>query len=141
MNKKATSIIGSNVLVIEDHPILLRNISFLLEVAELNAIPVSNRQEALQALNRRTPDVILCDVDVTHGEDGYEIIRRIQADSRYAHIPFIVVSQEYELHDLMYALDLGASEYLPKPFDAYEMLDAIKETLLRHAPVRQLAAS
>jgi CheY-like chemotaxis protein len=141
MNNKINSIQGSYILVVEDHTLLLRSIAFLLEVAGLRAIPASNRQEALQAINRRTPDAILIDVDTDDGSDGYEIIRRINADPRYAHIPFIVMSQHYEMHDLIYALDLGASEYLPKPFDTYEMLDAIKETLLSREPVNQLAAS
>ncbi len=141
MTNNINSIQGSYILVIEDHTMLLRSISFLLEVAGLKAMPASNRQEALQAISRRLPDAILCDVDTLDGSDGYEVIRRIQADPRYAHIPFIVMSQHYEMHDLIFALELGASEYLPKPFDTYEMLDAIKETLRRHETVPQLAAS
>lgn len=140
MSNKINSIQGSYILVIEDHALLLRSISFLLDVAGLKAMPATNRQEALQSINRRTPDVILVDVDTLDGSDGYEVIRRIHADPRYAHVPFIVMSQNYAMHDLIYALDLGASEYLPKPFDTYEMLDAIKETLLRREPVEQLAA-
>ena len=46
------------------------------------------------------------------------------------------MSESYELHDLMYALDLGASEYLPKPFDTYDLIDAIRDALVQPAAFR-----
>ena len=129
---------GAYVLIINDQPKLMRSIAFLLEVAGLHAMTASTTEEITQALAEQTPDLILCDVDMTV-IDGYSALRRIHADRRYSHVPFIVMSESYELHDLMYALDLGASEYLPKPFDTYDLIDAIRDALLQ--PVTYRAAS
>lgn len=119
---------GAYVLIINDQPKLTRSIAFLLEVAGLHAITASTTDELSAALAQQTPDLILCDVDMP-SMDGYTALRRIHGDRRYHNIPFIVMSESYELHDLMYALDLGASEYLPKPFDAYDLIDAIRDAL------------
>ncbi len=119
---------GANVLIINDQPKLARSMAFLLEVAGLHALTASTTDEVAQSLAQQKPDLILCDVDMTL-TDGYTMLRRIRADRRFANIPFIVMSESYELHDLMYALDLGAAEYLPKPFDTYDLIDAIREAL------------
>jgi CheY-like chemotaxis protein len=126
---------GAYVLIINDQPKLTRSMAFLLEVAGLHAMTASTTEEIAQALTEQTPDLILCDVDMTV-IDGYTALRRIHADRRYSHVPFIVMSESYELHDLMYALDLGASEYLPKPFDTYDLIDAIRDALVQPVPYR-----
>ena len=126
---------GACVLIINDQPKLARSIAFLLEVAGLHALTASSTEEINQVLAQQTPDLILCDVDMTV-TDGYTALRRIHDDRRYSNIPFIVMSESYELHDLMYALDLGASEYLPKPFDTYDLIDAIRDALFQPVPFR-----
>ena len=126
---------GAYVLIINDQPKLARNIAFLLEVAGLHALTASTTEEINQTLAQQTPDLILCDVDMT-STDGYTALRRIHSDRRYHNIPFIVMSESYELHDLMYALDLGAAEYLPKPFDTYDLIDAIRDALVQPVPFR-----
>ena len=126
---------GAYVLIINDQPKLMRSMAFLLEVAGLHAITASSSEEIAQALAEQTPDLILCDVDMT-AIDGYNALRRIHNDRRTSHVPFIVISESYELHDLMYALDLGAAEYLPKPFDTYDMIDAIRDTLSQSVTYR-----
>ena len=123
------------VLIINDQPKLARSIAFLLEVAGLHALTASTTEEINQTLAQQTPDLILCDVDMT-STDGYTALRRIHSDRRYHNIPFIVMSESYELHDLMYALDLGAAEYLPKPFDTYDLIDAIRDALVQPVPFR-----
>ena len=126
------------VLIINDQPKLMRSMAFLLEVAGLHVMTATTTDEIAQTMAQQTPDLILCDVDMTV-IDGYTALRRIHADRRFSHVPFIVISESYELHDLMYALDLGASEYLPKPFDTYDLIDAIRNAL--HQPVSYRAAS
>ncbi len=126
---------GAYVLIINDQPKLMRSMAFLLEVAGLHTITASSTEEINQALAQQTPDLILCDVDMT-AIDGYNALRRIHNDRRYSHVPFIVMSESYELHDLMYALDLGAAAYLPKPFDTYDLIDAIRDTLSQSVAYR-----
>ncbi|MEZ4668442.1 MAG: response regulator [Anaerolineae bacterium] len=128
---------GAHILVINENQKLLRSMAFLMEIAGLQAVTASSADDVSQALTRQTPDLIVCDVDMI-STDGYTMLRNIHNDRRFSHIPFIVTSQSYELHDLMYALDLGAADYLPKPFDVYDLLDAIREALIQ--PVAYRAA-
>lgn len=126
MKKNNHSIDGSFVLVVEDHAKLLRNIAFLLQVSGVNVLTASNMSEAGQLLSGQKPDLILADVDMSN---GYEFLRGVRADRRNAVVPFIAMSEKYELHDLMRAMDLGASDYLPKPFDAYDLVNVVRDNL------------
>lgn len=128
---------GAQILIINENQKLLRSMAFLMEVAGMHAVLATNADEVGQVLAHQTPDLIVCDVDMT-ATDGYTLLRRVRADRRYSHIPYIVMSESYELHDLMYALDLGAADYLPKPFDVYDLMDAIREALIQ--PVAYRAA-
>lgn len=125
---ESQSIDGSFVLVIEDHAKLLRHISFLLQVSGMNVVTASSRTEALNLLTRMKPDLILADLDLPNG-DGSELVRSIRSNRRVSPAPVVVMSEKYELHDLMSAMDLGANDYLPKPFDGYDLVHVVRENL------------
>jgi DNA-binding response OmpR family regulator len=126
MNKKKHSADNAFILVVEDHAKLLRNIAFLLQVSGVNVVTASSSAEAQQILARQKPDLILADVDMSN---GYEFLRRVRAERRSHKTPFIAMSEKYELHDLMRAMDLGANDYLPKPFDAYDLVGVVRDNL------------
>jgi CheY-like chemotaxis protein len=123
------------ILLIEDQPRLLRSMSFLMEVAGWQTASAETIQAATAVLRQQMVDVIVCNVDLADS-DAYTFLRRVRKDARFGHIPFIVTSASYELHDLMYALDLGASDYLPKPFDTYDLLDAVHNALMGQSQLR-----
>lgn len=116
------------ILLVEDSTPLLRSAAFLLEVAGYHVLSASNGAEGLEALRRRTPDLIISDTEMPQ-MDGYEFLQKIRADRRWRKIPFIFISGKYELDDLMYGLDLGADDYVPKPFDIHDLLSAIERSL------------
>lgn len=126
MSKKSNSTDGSSVLIVEDHAKLLRNIAFLLQVDGLNVITASTRAEAQEILAQQQPDLILADVDMSN---DYEFLRAVRAERRNSAIPFIAMSGKYELHDLTRTMDLGANDYLPKPFDAYDLVNVVRDNL------------
>jgi DNA-binding response OmpR family regulator len=126
MRKKSHQMDDAFILVVEDHAKLLRNIAFLLQVAGLNVATATNSNDAQQILTRQKPDFILADVDMP---SGYEFLRSVRADRRCADMPFIAMSEKYELHDLMRTMDMGATDYLPKPFDAYDLVNVVRENL------------
>jgi DNA-binding response OmpR family regulator len=126
MNKSNHSTDGSFILVVEDYAKLLRNIAFLLQVAGQQVITASSSAEAQQILARQKPDLILADVDMSN---GYEFLRAVRGERRHHTTPFIAMSEKYELHDLMHAMDLGANDYLPKPFDAYDLVNVVRDNL------------
>jgi DNA-binding response OmpR family regulator len=116
------------ILLVEDHAPLLRSMAFLLEVAGFDVVTASDGDEALSVLRQQTPDVVISDVNMPN-VDGYELLRRIRASAQWRKLPFIFASARYEMEDLMYGLELGANDYVPKPFDIYDVLDAIQRTV------------
>ena len=116
------------VLLVEDHIPLLRNMGFLLEIAGFDVIMEEDGEQALKALGKQTPDLIISDVNM-HNVDGFELLRRLRSSTQWRNIPLIFASARYEMEDLMYGLELGANDYVPKPFDIYDMLDAIQRTV------------
>lgn len=126
MGKNESSLEGASILVIEDHARLLRNMAFLLQVAGANVLTAKNSAEALPILARKKPDLILSDFDMP---DGGELLRQVRTSRRVADTPFVAMSEKYELHDLMNALDQGANDYLPKPFDGRELVYVVSDNL------------
>jgi DNA-binding response OmpR family regulator len=116
------------ILLVEDSVPLLRNAAFLLEIAGYKVLTATNGREGADILRRQRPDLIVSDIEMPE-MDGYQFLQNVRADRRWRTIPFIFISGKYELDDLMYGLDLGANDYLPKPFDIYDLLDAIQRTL------------
>ena len=116
------------ILLVEDSIPLLRNAAFLLEISGYKVLTATNGQEAITILHRQRPDVIVSDIEMPR-MDGYQFLQAVRADRRWRTIPFVFVSGKYELDDLMYGLDLGADDYLPKPFDIYDLLEVIERTL------------
>lgn len=119
----------TSILLVESDTPLLRNIAFLLNVIGFQVTTASDAGQALDSLRQQTPDLIIAATDLP-GISGYDLLHQVRADERWQHIPFIFISGRYGLRDLMHGLDLGANDYVPKPFDIYDLLDAIKRTLL-----------
>ncbi len=115
------------VLLVDDHLPLLRNMAFLLEITGFNTLTASNGAEALGILNNCSPDLIICDVKMPV-MDGYDFLKSVRQDSRWQQTPFIFASACYDLDDVLFGLDMGASDYIPKPFDIYDVLDSIQRT-------------
>jgi DNA-binding response OmpR family regulator len=124
---------GERILLVEDNPRLLRSMAFLLHVIGFEVMTACDGIEALDILRMRTSDIILSDIDMPH-LDGYELLRQVRLDVRWSRIPFIFASDKYSLDDLMFALDLGADDYLPKPFDIHDALEVIERVLPAPSP-------
>ncbi|NWG18602.1 MAG: response regulator [Chloroflexi bacterium] len=122
------SIDTTTILLVEDNAPLLRNMAFILQLIGFKVLSAANGAQALDVLRRCVPDLIISDLDMPV-LNGYELLRQVRSDQSWGRIPFIVISDKYDLPDLMRGLELGASDYVPKPFDIYDLLDAIKETL------------
>jgi DNA-binding response OmpR family regulator len=139
MAKQQSSFEGSSILVVQKQVPLLRDMSFLLTMAGFNVISATDGAVALAQLEAQTPDLIIADTDLPT-VNGYQLLGIVRDSDRWAHIPFVFTSDRYEYDDLMHALDLGADDYLPKPFDLYDMVDAIARTMPQPHTVRKIAS-
>lgn len=115
------------ILLVDDYPPLLRNMAFLLEITGFNTLTASSGAEALLIMDAQTPDLIISDIEMP-GMDGFAFLSAVRKDERWQATPLIFISGRYELEDVMHGLDLGADDYLPKPFDIYDVLDSIQRT-------------
>jgi two-component system, OmpR family, KDP operon response regulator KdpE len=116
------------VLVVEDEPQMRRFLSTTLRAREYQVVEAGTAREALAQVAGRNPDVILLDLGLPDG-DGLEVARQVR---RSGPTPIIVISARGREHDKVAALDLGADDYLTKPFGVHELLARIR-VALRHA--------
>ena len=115
------------ILIVDDYLPLLRNMAFLLEMTGFDVITATDGQKALAALEKYSIDLVISDIDMPN-MDGYSLVRALRNDRRWQNLPFIFASGHYELDDLLFGLEQGANDYIPKPFDIYDVLDAIQRS-------------
>ena len=119
---------GARVLVVEDEPQMLRSLRLILAGHGYEVLTAPTGEAALAEVARRLPDVILLDL-MLPDMDGIEVCRRLRERSA---VPIIVLSARGEEPVKVQALDLGADDYLTKPFGADELLARLR-VALRHA--------
>ena len=107
---------GASALVVDDDPTNRMLLSRSLEQQGHRVSGAENGKEALERLRSEPFDIVLLDVLMPE-LDGYETLERIQSDEKLRHIPVIMVSALEELESVVRCIELGAEDYLPKPFD------------------------
>ena len=120
---------GARILVVDDEPQIRRSLQVNLEGKGYAVFTADGADQAFQAIANRPPDVILVDV-LMPGVDGIELTRRIRKQSV---VPIIVLSAIGDERKKVEALELGADDYVTKPFNMEELLARIKSVLRRAA--------
>ena len=119
---------GARILVGDDEPAILRAVQTNLARHDFQVGIAASGQEALQAIERFHPDVLVLDLGLPDME-GVDVIRAVRAHSS---LPIVVLSAREAERDKVQALDLGADDYLTKPFGVDELLARVR-VALRHA--------
>ena len=107
--------------------------AYALNSTGMEARGFESGDELWRALGRETPELILLDV-MLPGEDGVSILRRLRADERYRDIPVIMATAKGTEFDKVQSLDMGADDYITKPFGMMEMISRVKAVLRRVRP-------
>ena len=123
---------------VEDDPAIREIEVYALNSTGLDSRGFENGTQLWQALEGETPGLILLDV-MLPGEDGVTILQRLRADERYRDITVIMATARGTEFDKVQSLDLGADDYITKPFGMMEMVSRVK-AVLRRAQPRQSAA-
>jgi len=118
------------ILVIEDEPSIRENILELLEIENFEGIGAENGQVGLQLAKTQRPDLILCDV-LMPGLDGYGVLQALRQETATAAIPFIFLTGKASKTDFCQGTEMGAHDYLTKPFTRADLLNALAERLPR----------
>jgi two-component system KDP operon response regulator KdpE len=120
---------GARILVIDDEPQIRRSLQVNLEGKGYAVATAADAEQALQAIANRAPDVIVLDL-LMPGMDGIALTRRIREHST---VPIIVLSAIGDERKKVEALELGADDYVTKPFSTEELLARIRSVLRRVA--------
>jgi diguanylate cyclase (GGDEF)-like protein len=118
----------SSILIVEDEEGIARMIQVLLEARGFGTQVSHSGEEAFARLSARTPDLVLLDV-MMPGMDGYEVCRRLKADERWRHIPVVMLTARDAVRDMVLGLEIGADDYITKPFNTEELVARIKVLL------------
>lgn len=116
------------ILLVEDDTSLRENIAELLVLSGFNVITASNGKIAVKMAKSELPDLVLCDIMMPE-MDGYEVLQELSLHETTKYIPFIFVSAKTERHEVRRGMNLGADDYLTKPFEEEELLAAIHTRL------------
>src|SRR5690606_30064941 len=116
------------ILVIEDNNEIRENIVEILELDGYEAMEAANGVEGVQVALKEVPDLIICDIMMPE-LDGYGVLHILSKKEATAGIPFIFLTAKAERSDMRKGMNLGADDYLTKPFDDTELLEAIEVRL------------
>jgi len=117
------------VLVVEDEPNLLAALKYTLEREGYDALSADNGETGLRIAREKSPDIVILDV-MLPALDGFEICRLLRRESS---VPIIMLTARGEEMDRVVGLELGADDYVTKPFSMRELLARVRNTLRRSA--------
>lgn len=121
----------SKILIIEDTISLRDQISFSLTLEGYETIFADDGESGIEMALNHHPDLILCDI-VMPGMDGYEVLNRLKSTEGYLCCPFIFITALSERKNFREGMELGADDYLVKPFSIDELINAIHTQLNKH---------
>ncbi len=126
------------ILVVEDAHSLRKDILEMLGFEGFQAIGAENGLIGVQRAREHLPDLIICDIMMPE-MDGYEVLEELRKDTTTATIPFIFLTARTDRMDMRQGMELGADDFLTKPFHAAELLATVRTRLRKRDVVTQLA--
>lgn len=118
------------ILLIEDDVTVRENTAELLELSNYKVITASDGKKGVAKAKEEIPDIIVCDIMMPE-LDGYGVLSSLSKDSATSGIPFIFLSAKTEHKDVRRGMDLGADDYLTKPFEEEDLLSAVESRLAK----------
>jgi two-component system phosphate regulon response regulator PhoB len=122
---------GETILVVEDEDDILELLRYHLEREGFKVLTAGNGQHGLNLALAKHPDLLLLDL-MLPGMDGLEVCRTLKKDSRTATIPIVIVTAKGEESDIVTGLELGAEDYVTKPFSMNVLVARARGVLRRH---------
>lgn len=119
---------GAKILVVDDEPRVVRLVSEVLKAVGYEVLAATSGQPAIEMVALEQPDLVLLDILLPDGLDGYDVCSRIREFSR---VPVIMLTAKAVESDLLHGFDVGCDDYLTKPFSAKELIARVKAVLRR----------
>ena len=118
----------TRILIIEDNNDIRESTAEILELADFEVIQAKNGKIGVELATKNLPDLILCDIMMPE-LDGYGVLFLLNKNPQTSAIPFIFLTAKAERLDMRKGMEMGADDYLTKPFDDVELLNAIESRL------------
>lgn len=131
---------AERVLVVEDEPLIARMLKDSLDPLYVDVVHVSSGREALNAVAESPPDLILLDV-MLPGMDGFEVARQLKSDPKTSHLPIIFLTALSQIKDKTRGFQLGADDYITKPFNFEDVQARVTGALQRAEAARAARAA
>ncbi|TFG68832.1 MAG: response regulator transcription factor [Anaerolineales bacterium] len=126
-NRSASQV---NILIVDDDQAIIRILRTYLEQAGYHVLTANDGAQAIHMLRNQKPDLLLLDL-MLPDKDGWDITRLIRGDKQLSATPIIMLTARVEDTDKIVGLELGADDYITKPFNAREVVARIKALLRR----------
>ncbi len=122
--------IKSRILIVEDDPDVAEMLTAYFRSQEYDVSTVNWGEDGVRSSQQSTPDLVILDIRLPD-IDGYEVARRLRSDRRTADIPIIFLTEKRDRADRLQGLELGADDYITKPFDIQELRLRVRNALNR----------
>ena len=119
------------ILIVEDDPVTQKTVAIIMARAGYASTFASNGVEALEKVVENPPDLIISDVMMPE-MDGFTFLYALRSNPQTANIPIILLTARDSGDDIIDGIDMGANDYIPKPFDPNTLLSSVKARL-KHA--------
>lgn len=127
---------AKKILLIEDDITVRENTAEILELSDYKVQTASDGLKGVEEAKKFDPDIIVCDIMMPE-LDGYGVLEDLSNDPKTKFIPFIFLSAKTDHKDIRKGMDLGADDYLTKPFEEDELISAIESRLAKTAILQQ----
>lgn len=119
-----------NILIVEDEKDIVKMLEYNLKKEGFKTLSARNGEDALALANRECPDLVILDL-MLPGIDGLEVCKNLKVDTKTVSIPVIMLTAKSQESDKIVGLELGADDYVTKPFSPRELIARIKAVLRR----------
>lgn len=127
---------SKTILIIDDNLDIRENTAEILEIAGYKTKVAANGKAGIELAVKEKPDVIVCDIMMPE-LDGYELLHLLRMNAETRHIPFIFLTAKTERSDFRKGMEMGADDYLTKPFTQLELLNAVENRLKKTEILKQ----
>jgi signal transduction histidine kinase len=124
------------ILVVEDHDLLLLAIRDILEVEGYKVVTATDGMDALEKMENWTPDLIIADISMPR-MDGYKFFEEVHTNPEWVPIPFVFLTARAEREDRLKGKAMGAEDYIVKPFDPQELVVVVNSRIGRAQAIRE----
>lgn len=130
---------AQRILVVDDDKQIVRLLQTYLQDAGYSVLTAYNGEDALHLIRHDRPDLVILDIQLPH-HDGWEITRRVRTEERLAATPILMLTARVHDTDKILGLELGADDYLTKPFNPREVVARVRAILRRAATPAALSS-